>query len=102
VSTLISKRLKEARQAKGISQKQLGIEAGIDEFSSSARVNQYETGKHVPDLQTAEKMAEVLGVPAAFFYARDDQLAEVIRLFGKLDKNIRSKAVELLHKFQER
>jgi len=98
VSTLISKRLKEARQAKGISQKQLGIEAGIDEFSSSARVNQYETGKHVPDLQTAEKLAEVLGVPAAFFYARDDQLAELIRLFGSLDKTLRTQAIELLHK----
>jgi transcriptional regulator with XRE-family HTH domain len=97
VSTLISKRLKEARQAKGISQKQLGIEAGIDEFSSSARVNQYETGKHVPDLQTAEKLAEVLEIPAAYFYTRDDQLADIIRLYGKLNSKSRADLLRFLN-----
>ncbi len=47
---VLSKRLREARAAAGISQEQLGILAGIDEFSASARMNQYERGKHSPNL----------------------------------------------------
>jgi transcriptional regulator with XRE-family HTH domain len=45
----VSKRRKDARIAAGLSLKSLGIAAGIDEFSASARMNQYETGKHTPD-----------------------------------------------------
>lgn len=40
----IYKRLKEARLEAGLSQKRLGIAAGVDEFVVSARMNQYETG----------------------------------------------------------
>lgn len=43
----VAKRLKEARLAARLSQKSLGIAAGMDEFSASARMNQYETGKHI-------------------------------------------------------
>ena len=82
----ITKRLKEAREKSGISQKNLGIVAGIDEFSSSARMNQYETGKHTPDFNTLSRIAKILKVPTAYFYADDDLLAEIISLYGKLSK----------------
>ena len=42
--SVISRRLKQARVLAGLSQKQLGIKAGIDEFSASPRINQYERG----------------------------------------------------------
>jgi hypothetical protein len=42
------KRLKEARLRVVIAQKQLGIKAGTDDFSASARITQYERGKHMP------------------------------------------------------
>ena len=67
-----------------MSQKQLGIRAGMDEFVASPRVNQYERGKHVPDFSTAERLARVLGVPVAYFYAREDRLAEWILAFREL------------------
>lgn len=82
--SVVAKRLKEARLRAEISQKQLGIKAGIDEFSASARINQYERGKHTPDFATVERLAKVLKVPTPFFYARDNDLAEVILRFGKL------------------
>ena len=72
------KRLKEARKAMGLSQEKLGIMAGIDEMSASARMNQYEKGKHVPDYEMASRIGKVLEVPVAYFYAEDDQLAVVI------------------------
>ena len=75
-----AKRLREAREAKGISQKQLGILAGIDQFVASARINQYERGKHVPDLLMAERLAHELGVPVSFFYEPHENLARLLQL----------------------
>ncbi|MFJ1268203.1 helix-turn-helix domain-containing protein [Legionella lytica] len=77
----LPKRLKEARIATGISQKQLGIAAGIDEFSASPRINQYETGKHSPDFSTLKRIATVLSIPTAYFYAEEDELAKEIKSF---------------------
>ncbi|HAU5566374.1 TPA: XRE family transcriptional regulator [Serratia fonticola] len=75
------KRLKYVRLAKQLSQKGLGIAAGIDEFSASARINRYEVGKHQPDLLTLQLLAKALEIPAAYFLAEDDQLAEMILHF---------------------
>lgn len=83
-NTPIGARLREARVSAGFSQKMLGIVAGIDEFSASARINQYERGKHAPDYITAENLATALIVPTAFFYAREDDLAEMLLLFSRL------------------
>jgi len=82
--SLFSRRMKAAREKLGISQTELGVRAGIDEFCASARINQYERGKHMPDFLTVCNLAKVLGVPAAYFYAEDNQLAELIILFGQL------------------
>jgi transcriptional regulator with XRE-family HTH domain len=76
-----SRRLREAREALGISQRNLGIKAGIDEFVASPRINRYEKGVHHPHLQIQQKLAQVLGVPLAYFYAEDDELAQLIRKF---------------------
>ena len=75
---IVALRLKQARINVGLSQEKLGVLSGIDEFSASARMNQYETGKHLPDLLTLSKIASVLGVPLAYFYAEEDGLAEAI------------------------
>ena len=71
-------RLRIARKAKKLSQERLGILAGIDESSASARMNQYERGKHVPDFLMATKIAVILGVPAAYLYTEDNLMAEII------------------------
>lgn len=90
------KRLKIARKAAGLSQKKLGILAGIDEFSSSARMNQYEKGTHSPDYGMVQRIGSVLEVPVAYFYAEDDGLAELIKLYGKLTEIKRISLVELV------
>lgn len=73
-----SRRLREAREAYGISQRALGIKAGLDDFVASTRVNRYETGVHQPDLQTLQRLAQSLDLPVAYFYAEDDELARLI------------------------
>ncbi len=84
-----SRRLREARDAHGISQRGLGIRAGLDEFVASTRINRYETGVHQPDLQTLQRLAEVLGLPVAYFYAEDDELARLIAEFKSKNKRKR-------------
>lgn len=61
--------------------------AGIDQFVASARINQYERGKHVPDLQTAQRLAAELGVPVSYLYEPDDDLAELIRILGACSRD---------------
>ena len=68
---IFCKRLKEARVTKGLSQKQLGIVAGIDEFVASTRINRYEKGIYEPDIETAGRLAEALDIPLAYLYADD-------------------------------
>ncbi|KLI98714.1 helix-turn-helix transcriptional regulator [Luteimonas sp. FCS-9] len=75
---VFSRRLREAREAHGVSQRNLGIEAGLDDFVASTRVNRYETGVHQPDLQTLQRLAAVLDLPVAYFYAEDEALARMI------------------------
>jgi transcriptional regulator with XRE-family HTH domain len=94
--SIVAKRLREARQRAGISQKQLGIKAGIDEFSASARINQYERGKHMPDLQTLTRLAEVMHAPVPYFYCRDAELAEVIVKFSALGRAQRKRLLGLM------
>ncbi|RJL55158.1 helix-turn-helix domain-containing protein [Pectobacterium carotovorum] len=81
---IFSQRLKDARLLRGLSQKGLGIAAGIDEFVASARINRYEKGVHEANLVTASRLAEALDVPLAYFYAADDNLAKMILTFTEL------------------
>lgn len=92
----VGARLRAARTRASLSQKQLGIKAGIDEFSASARINQYERDKHVPDYQTARRLAKALGVPVTYLYAEDDQLAELILGFHGSSARKRVQALKLL------
>ncbi|BCQ33264.1 MULTISPECIES: helix-turn-helix domain-containing protein [Erwinia] len=78
---MLPHRLKEARVRKGISQQKLGVLAGIDEATASARMNQYERGIHVPDFELMCRLAEVLSVPSCYFYTVEDELAELVRLW---------------------
>lgn len=82
--TTFCKRLKEARLAAGLSQERLGIEAGIEPASASARMNQYETGKHVPNPVTVQQVAAALKLPAAYFYCEEDDTARLLVLFHRL------------------
>ncbi|MPV64779.1 helix-turn-helix transcriptional regulator [Burkholderia sp. BE17] len=84
--SVFPKRLKQARLRSGLTQEQLGIQAGIDEFSASARVNQYEKGKHTPTLQTSQRLARAMLVPTSFLYEDDDLLASILAIAGRLSK----------------
>nr|WP_295885244.1 helix-turn-helix transcriptional regulator [uncultured Devosia sp.] len=70
--------MRQAREAAGLSQKGLGIEVGLDPGVASTRINRYEQAVHLPDIETAERLADRLGVPLPYLFASDDGLAQVI------------------------
>lgn len=55
---MLKDRLKEARKAAGLTQKQVAIELGITESTYCG----YETGKREPDALKISRIAKVLGV----------------------------------------
>ncbi len=93
--SVFTKRLKEARTRAGLSQERLGVLADIDEMSSSARMNQYERGKHEPDFSMVERIAKVLDVPESYFYAKDDEAAWLLIAFHRMSSSDREKLVNL-------
>jgi transcriptional regulator with XRE-family HTH domain len=67
--SVFARRLKDARLAVGLSQEKLGVMAGIEESSASARMNQYERGVHEPKFEFMQRLSRVLEVPVAYFAA---------------------------------
>ncbi|EJF29188.1 MULTISPECIES: helix-turn-helix transcriptional regulator [Enterobacteriaceae] len=90
-SAVFCQRLKTARLAKGLSQKSLGILAGIDEFVASTRINRYEKGVHQAGIDVAQQLANALEVPLAYFYMVDDELAELTLSWSKLSDEEKDK-----------
>lgn len=88
-NTILSRRLRQARQLRGLPQDRLGVLAGLEESSSSARISRYESGIHEPPVSFVESVAAVLELSPAFFYCADDRLAEIIRLYSSLTEDKR-------------
>lgn len=88
-------RLKAARMAAGLSQERLGVEAGIQEESASARMNRYEKGTRAPAVEIVERIAEVLDVPVSYFYSHDDEEAQLLLAFHRMSQERRTKILKL-------
>ncbi|WP_036800661.1 helix-turn-helix domain-containing protein [Photobacterium marinum] len=91
-------RLKEARKASGISQKELGIRLGMDPSSASGRMNHYEKGRHMPDIATLRRIADELGVPLSYFFCDSDSSAKLACLIEKLSEEDKE---ELIRKLED-
>lgn len=57
---------------------------GLPEDIAGVRINRYERAVHDCDSETAQKMAQALGVSLAYLYAETDELAELILAFTAL------------------
>lgn len=77
-------RLAQARERAGLTQMQLGVLAGLNAAVASPRINQYERGKHEPQLTTARQLADALGIPPAFLYTEDELLAALLLRWNDL------------------
>jgi transcriptional regulator with XRE-family HTH domain len=93
----LPQRLKSARKLAKLTQEKLSNQLGFDDRShGTARISQYETGKHAPDFAMAKKMADALGVPVAYLYCDDENLAEFIFEWGKLTEEEQKRVINKL------
>ena len=53
-------------------------------------MNRYEQGTRIPDLALVERIANELELPAAYFYAVDDDEAMLLQWFCKLSAEERA------------
>jgi transcriptional regulator with XRE-family HTH domain len=92
---VFSRRLLQARTALGLSQRQLGIRAGLEPSVASPRLNQYESGKHEPRPAVVKKLAEALGVPPAYLFTEDELLAKLLLCWGNLSVTRKKQLLKL-------
>ena len=85
----------------GLSQEELGIRIGIDPASASARMNRYELGRRVPHLDIVERVAEELNLPTAYFYAQEDDEADLLVRYSKLSSHKRNLFISYLSELSE-
>lgn len=89
-ATWFARRLRAAREHAGLTQTELGLRIGIDPSAASPRMNQYEKGDHEPPHGLAQRMAEELDVPLAYFFTEsDEKLAELLSVWNALDARSR-------------
>lgn len=79
-----------------MTQEQIAVDAGIDEMSASARMSQYENGKHLPRFQIAVRLAQALDVPVEFLYTPDDLTAELLLLWHSMPEAKRLETITTL------
>lgn len=93
---LFGRRLKEARERAGVSQRQLGFRIGLENSGASTRINRYERGTRAPAFGIVRNIAAELNVPPSFFYESDDTLAEILLHLGRMDDAGKAAVLEAL------
>lgn len=58
----IGEKIKNARNLRGLTQRELGITLGFDKNSADVRIAQYESGTRTPKSELLSEIANVLGV----------------------------------------
>lgn len=87
--TVFSRRLREFRTVRDMSQRALGVAMGLDPFVASTRINRYEQAVSWPNLSVIQRIADTLKIPAALLIADDDDLAELLWCYGNATKRER-------------
>ena len=92
-SNVVGRRMRSRREELGWSQEKVGVLIGIDESSARARISRYELGTHEAPVRTARQIAEALGVPLAFLYCEDDEIANLLLALGALRPIVRNQTI---------
>ncbi|MFS8413185.1 XRE family transcriptional regulator [Xanthomonas campestris pv. campestris] len=80
---IVAARLRQAREQRGLSQREVGMRMGLDKDTASARISRYESGAMSISLEALFEMAEALEVPPAFLLASTPGMADAILALGE-------------------
>ncbi len=84
LSALVVRRVRQIREARGLTQTDLGERAGI----APAEISRLERGRRVPRVDTLGRIAEALGVAPASFFEVDGEV-EPLAVVEQLDVLLR-------------
>jgi transcriptional regulator with XRE-family HTH domain len=111
---VVAARLRQAREIRGLSQREVGMQMGLDKDTASARVSRYESAAMSISLESLFELARALEVPPAYLLAssasmadavlalgqqpprQQDQLAEVLVSLSKMEPKARAEFVQRL------
>jgi len=79
-----------------MSQREVGIQMGLDKDTASARISRYESGAMSVSLEALFELAEALDVPAAYLVASSSEMANAIEAIGKQPLGDQEALAELL------
>ena len=98
----LPQRLKSARKLAKLTQEKLSNKLGFDDRShGTARISQYETGKHAPDFAMAKKMADALDVPVAYLYCDDENIANILMEINNLNQMDYENILNIIKEYKE-
>jgi len=92
----IGKKIREAREDLGISQKDLGMALGLSDKAVSA----YEASRTIPPLETLMRIAEELNKPLDYFIDSNASDYKVETRLAAME-NVVSKLLDEIHKIQD-
>ncbi|KKY07724.1 hypothetical protein RM60_23965 [Xanthomonas phaseoli pv. phaseoli] len=80
---MVAARLRQARERRGLSQREVGIRMGLEKDTASARISRYESASMSISLEALFEMAVALDVPPAFLLASSPGMADAILALGE-------------------
>ncbi|MCP1582073.1 helix-turn-helix domain-containing protein [Pseudoxanthomonas mexicana] len=81
--SVVAARLRQARQLRSLSQRQVGVRMGLDKETASARISRYESETMAISLESLFELARALDVPAAYLLATTPAMADAILSLGR-------------------
>lgn len=78
----MAERLRQARQLRGLSQREVGVRMGLDKDTASARISRYESESMAISLDSLFELALALNVPPAYLLASTPAMANAILALG--------------------
>ena len=85
--SVMAARLREARQLRGLSQREVGVRMGLDKDTASARISRYESESMAISLDSLFVLAGALDVPPAYLLASTSAMADAILSLGAMSES---------------
>ncbi|WP_367381742.1 helix-turn-helix domain-containing protein [Stenotrophomonas cyclobalanopsidis] len=93
---VVAARLCQARDLRGLSQRDVGVRMGLDKDTASARISRYESGAMSISLEALFEMARALEVPPAYLLASTASMANAILALGEQSPRQQDQLTEVL------
>ena len=95
---LYTKRFREARKHKGLTQHDLGVMLGYGLQHASAYANRYENATRIPKKDILEKICKILEITPSYLFEADETMAALILALWHQDHKERKRLLEQLAK----